>query len=116
MPGVKGITFQDISGRRQSRCGLVQREKRSTIPMIRINRHAILNIPPSGVLLFDQRYRRWSNIETTLGRRLEIAWMIEQTQKTRDFDPMLVYCWSTVSDAGPTLNQYRSISRVWWER
>ena len=25
------------------------------------------------------------------------------TQKTRDFDPMLVQCWSTVYEAGPTL-------------
>ena len=27
-------------------------------------------------------------------------------QQTRDIDPMLVQCWSTVYDAGPTLGQH----------
>ena len=27
------------------------------------------------------------------------------SKQTRDADPMLVYCWASVEDAGPTLNQ-----------
>ena len=29
------------------------------------------------------------------------------TQQTRDIDLMLVQCWATVYDAGPTLDQHR---------
>ena len=32
---------------------------------------------------------------------------LEPTQQTRDIDPMLDQCWSTVYDAGPTLIQHR---------
>ena len=28
------------------------------------------------------------------------------TQKTGDVEPMMVYCWTSVCDAGPTLNHY----------
>ena len=31
--------------------------------------------------------------------------VLEASQQTRDIVPMLVQCWSTVYDAGPTLNQ-----------
>ena len=29
------------------------------------------------------------------------------TQQTRDIQPMLVQCWASVADAGPTLNRRR---------
>ena len=32
--------------------------------------------------------------------------VLQTSQKTQDVDPMLVECWPTIYDAGPTLNQY----------
>ena len=31
----------------------------------------------------------------------------DESQQTRDVDPMLIQCWSSVYDAGPPLNQHR---------
>ena len=36
------------------------------------------------------------------------------SQKTRVTDPLLVYCWSTVHNAGPTLNQHWMIVSFCW--
>ena len=33
------------------------------------------------------------------------AWQREGPQKTRDINPLLAQCWSTVYDAGPTLTK-----------
>ena len=33
-------------------------------------------------------------------------------QQTRDVDPMLVWCWSVVCDAGPTLNIQNKYNKI----
>ena len=46
------------------------------------------------------------NIRTTSRRDITDLWSLYSAfQQTRDIVPMLVQCWSTVYDAGPTLNQ-----------
>ena len=34
------------------------------------------------------------------------VWWDLRAQQTRDYEPVLFYCWSTVCDAGPTLKQH----------
>ena len=66
-------------------------------------------------LMLGQRRRRWANIIPALsqcfivaGTCLSLLYMIVRApQQTRDIVPMLVQCWFTVYDAGPTLNQQR---------
>ena len=46
------------------------------------------------------------NIRTTSRRDITNLWSLyPASQQTRDIVPMLVQCWFTVYDAGPTLNQ-----------
>ena len=50
----------------------------------------------------------WISVDSTLTQCL-----VSVTQPKRDVDPMSIYCWSTVCDAGPTLNKHlASISCV----
>ena len=48
-----------------------------------------------------------SQILTSVGSRDERVTSnpYPQSQKTQDIDPMLYNCWSTVNDAGPTVDQ-----------
>ena len=39
---------------------------------------------------------------------------IHISQQVQDVKPMLVKCWATVCDAGPTFNQHDSTSRACW--
>ena len=55
--------------------------------------------------MLEHRLRRRPNIETILGNVSFFMGIHHPTQQTRDIEPLLVQCWSTVYDAGPTLNQ-----------
>ena len=46
-----------------------------------------------------QRRRRWTNIETALGEFLDRA-------TRQGIHPMLLQCWASVEDGGPTLKQH----------
>ena len=48
------------------------------------------------------RLRRWPNI---VPAQYQLLMFPVISQQTRDIVPLLVQCWSTVYDAGPTLNQ-----------
>ena len=53
--------------------------------------------------------RRWPNIGQTLGRCVVFAWYLlpikaHCPRKTRS--PMLILCWASVIDGGPTSNQH----------
>ena len=54
------------------------------------------------VSLLGQRLKRYTNIEPMLPYNMSRE--TKSSQQTRDVEPMLVHCWSTVYDAGPTLN------------
>ena len=62
--------------------------------------------------------QRWVNDATLIGRSTKLVRQLQDvnryktpavnkytTQQTRDSHPLLVQCWSSVYDAGPTLNQ-----------
>ena len=74
-------------------------------------------------LMLGHRLRSWPNIKLFLahGRFLPGMWVIGggnwagdvcvishslDYKQTRGIDPILVQCWATVYDDGPTLNQY----------
>ena len=48
-----------------------------------------------------QSLRRWVNVILALGHRVYDL----PTQQTRDIEPLLIQCWASVVDGGPTLNQ-----------
>ena len=57
-------------------------------------------------LIWGQSHRRCDNIRTTSRRDITNLWSLyPASQQTRDIVPILVQCWFTVYDAGPTLNQ-----------
>ena len=59
------------------------------------------------LLMLTQRLRRWSNIRTSLFQRVVFAGITTSTtKKTRYNEPMLVYCWASFVDAGPTISQH----------
>ena len=60
------------------------------------------NISHAGLILF-QRLRCWHNNELTVVKRLLFTVI---SQQTRDVDPMLVYCWPTICNAGPTVYRH----------
>ena len=61
------------------------------------------------------RLLRWANIKTILDYLTLGAYHVNMTiPKTHDVDSILVLCWPTVCDAGPTLNQIMSMPRVCW--
>ena len=40
---------------------------------------------------------------------------IPYTKQTRDIAHVLVQCWASVADDGPTLNQHMAVARVCWD-
>ena len=69
--------------------------------------------------MLGQRRRRWANIVPTLSERLVFSgWLFSvQTDQhvannsmsfhqTRDVEPVLVWCWASVVDGGPIINQH----------
>ena len=73
---------------------------------------------PNAVSLLTHSLRRWPNIETALGivpcllgrisMRVTLVTLLARTattQITRYIDPMLMSCWATVCDDGPSLFQ-----------
>ena len=67
--------------------------------------------------MLGQRRRRWANIKSTLSQCLVFSWkgrsehremssptsrMISPAQQILHADPMLVWCWASVIDSGPT--------------
>ena len=74
--------------------------------------------------MLPQRCRRWANIIPALGQRLVFDRMYHrkrwremngdrlttaqtETQQTRSVKPVLVWCWASVADGGPTIAQHR---------
>ena len=60
--------------------------------------------------MLGQRRRRWSNVTAALIQCLVFAglfmsyWLLDTTFiHSKDNDPMLVHCWDSVVDGGPTL-------------
>ena len=49
--------------------------------------------------------RRWPNVSCSLPEQETVACAYASAQETHDVEPILVSCWPTVSDGGPTLNQ-----------
>ena len=58
---------------------------------------------PNNVLAMRQHRRHWLIVGTVLGR---MHGNERGSQQTRDVDPMLLWCWATVFDAGPTSHQH----------
>ena len=58
--------------------------------------------------MLGHRLRCWPNIKPTLAECLAFAGKDHTncTKPTRDAEPMLVYCWASVADSGPALNQH----------
>ena len=72
--------------------------------------------PNVGIML-AHRLRRWSNIMPTVGQRLVFAGIRTSFRlglsSSRDIEPLLVQCWASVVDGGPTLNhQWLNVSRL----
>ena len=67
---------------------------------------------------YQNCWRRCWPISTTLGQHqanidqrtvfvvYHITYVDTSSQKTRDFEPMLVSCWASVADGSPTINQH----------
>ena len=51
--------------------------------------------------MLDQRRRRQTSIEPTMGQ-----WLVFAANPITEMEPMLDKSWPTVCDAGPTLNQH----------
>ena len=65
-------------------------------------------LPNARPMLFP-RLQRWSNIDPALGGCHLFAGMLPEDQffmQAQYIKPMLVQCWSTVYNAGPTLYQH----------
>ena len=69
---------------------------------------------PLPAMLAQQLTDNVSLLACTCRQQWPLAYQ-HATQKTRSVEPVLVWCWATVGDGGPALDQQLSTSRVCWE-
>ena len=50
--------------------------------------------------------QHWLHVELTASDTASVSTGLSYSQCTRYTDPMLVQCWASVEDDGPTLNQH----------